>query len=440
MTISPQAYLDHLLAQITVTGVQDVTAADTRGRILAGPVRARHPLPLWDSSAMDGYALRSDDAARARPDDPARLEVIGEVEAGSGLDPALGPRQTVRIMTGAPLPTDADAVVRVEDVLTDPRNEAGLGVQEDRWAGARIGIPRPVPSGHDVRRAGEDLAVGDPIAEEGDLVTAALAAAIAAGGPDTVPVRRLPRVAVLTTGSELVTPGADLRRGQVPESNSVLVTGMLAELGVTASLVRTPRDDVDAFRRLLQQVAAQHDLVLTTGGVGPGSRDVVRLALEADEPGVQPAHVAMSPGRPQRGGPLRGGALALCLPGNPVAVAVSTELFVRPVVRAMQGARILHRRRVRMRAGTSWRARPGRLQVLPVRVIGPTGTGTDAGSGGRADLARVDDQVVVPAVSVGGVSHAVGRYGSSDALALVGPEDGDVREGQYVTVIPTGLQ
>lgn len=370
--------------------------------VLAADVAAAHPLPLWDNSAMDGYAVRSADLAAA----PVELEVIGEVPAGSGWDPALAAGQCVKIMTGAPLPTGADAVVRLEDTST----------VIEGWDAGTVQVNVPVSAGKDVRRRGEDKAAGDLVAQAGEELTAARLSALAAAGASSLTVRTMPQVAVLITGAELRTPGDQLLRGQIPETNSLLMAGLLAESGIQAATVVHCVDDIEAVREQLEILGATHDAVLSTGGVGPGAYDVMRQVLDA-EPDVQATRVKLRPGQPQCAGRLAAGAMIFALPGNPVSAAVSFELFVRPALRAMQGHREVLRPTLRAVAAVGWKAAAGRMQVIPV-------------------VFEHGDQLrCAPAVQAQSISHSVGGFGAAEGYALVPAGTGQVNPGDQVEVL-----
>ena len=410
--VTPESHLEWILAGIGRTGTAMLGIEAAHGLALAEDVTARISLPLWDASAMDGYAMRAVETLAASERAPARLRLIGEIAAGSDEDPALPAGCAVRIMTGAPVPSDADAVVPVEAAA----GESGVGA----WGSGTVGILHPVAVGANVRRRGEDVRAGEVIAWSGESLGAVRCSAIAAADVDVVLVHRAPRIAVVSTGSELRRPGTGLGRGQVPESNSVQLSGQLAEAGFMATTVEHRSDDAIAFAAHLRELAAVHDVVITTGGVGPGRHDVVRLALE-EEPGVRSVRVAVRPGQPQCAGRHSAGAFVFALPGNPVSAAVSFELFVRPALRALAGHRRIHRRRLVATAGASWSGRAGRLQVLPVTI-------EESAAG----------PVCRPAVPAAQVSHSVGRHGGTDGYAIVGPERSGVREGESVLLIETG--
>ncbi|GAA2179984.1 molybdopterin molybdotransferase MoeA [Leucobacter tardus] len=409
-TWSVDDWLARLVADAPNTPEIDLPIGAAFGHVLADDVTAAHALPLWSNSAMDGYAIRAADAAG---DAATALRIIGEVAAGSSADPVIEAGEAVRIMTGAPVPSSADAVVPVEETSGDDR---GAG----EWGESTVRVLAPVRIGANVRAAGEDVGAGAVIAQHGWRLTAAGVSALAAAGIAAVRVHRRPRVAVVATGSELLPPGSALERGQIPESNSLLIAGMLREAGIEPVAVRHSRDDAAGLAQMLAQLGDTCDAIVTTGGVGPGTHDIVRIALEP-EPDVIGVRVAMKPGQLQRAGRLAGGALVFALPGNPVSAAVSFELFVRPTLLAMQGAARIHRHRVQARAATGWRGAAGRLQVLPV-ILGE------------------DDGMLTcaPAVHARRVSHSVGGYGASDAYAIVEAGRGDVAPGECVSVIQVG--
>ncbi|TDP94457.1 molybdopterin molybdotransferase [Leucobacter luti] len=410
--LAPEAHLSWILARIPALPAVELPLRDARGHTLAQEVTAPLPLPLWDNSAMDGYAVRAADLKSASAAHPVTLRVCGEVAAGSAEDPPVPVASAVRIMTGAPLPSAADTVVPVEHTRGEDREQA--------WAAAHVTVLCAPHPGANVRTQGEDVAHGAVLAGAGDELGARRLAALAAAGIERVSVRRLPRVAVIATGSELRKPGETLRRGQIPESNSVLLQSLLAENGITATAVTVSADNVSGFRSRLAELEGEVDIIITTGGVGPGRHDIVRIALES-EPDVIAARIAVRPGQPQCTGQLAGGAWMFALPGNPVSAAVSFELFVRPALLAVQGRTVIERPRVATTAEVPWRGVAGRLQVLPVRVA--------AGKEGLRCR---------PAVDPSGVSHAVGGHGAADGYALVPADRGDVAAGERVDVILVG--
>lgn len=422
MQVTPAQWLDHVVSGLGRFGTEELPIGDAHGRVLAEDALARYDLPLWNNSAMDGYALRSADAATATPEHPFSLDIVGEVLAGSAADPSFGAGQAVRIMTGAPVPTDADAVVPFEHTDCGERtseHEPDSGAT-DPWRCPRISLHAPVKQGANIRRRGEDIEAGAVIATRGDHLTAAKIAALAASGVDTLHTHRSPRVAIISTGAELTPPGSPLERGQIPESNSLLIAGLLRECGVEPVSVRSCPDDAKRLAALLEQLARGCDVVITTGGIGPGSKDIVRAVLD-DEPLVRRARVAVRPGKHQCAGRLAAGPYIFALPGNPVSAACSFELFVRPALLAAQGRSDVQRRRFWARAASGWRGAESQLQVLPVRLAAAERPG--------------DPLTCAPAVHSRGVSHAVGGHSSADAYALVEAGRGDIAAGEIVEVM-----
>jgi molybdopterin molybdotransferase len=346
---------------------------------------------------MDGYAVRHSDVATV----PVTLRVVGEVPAGSGADPAAGPGECVRIMTGAPLPGFADTIVPVED--TDAGTE---DVQVFR---------SPAGTGAHVRGAGDDIGAGDPVAAAGDRLTPALLGALAAAGQTRIQVRRSPVVLVAATGDELVTDGAQLRRGQIYESNSVVLAAALLRDG--AAPVRGPvlPDRADLLIDWLDRSAGSADLVVLTGGVSVGAYDVVRDVLSSHAGGTF-RHVRMQPGKPQGWGLWPGGTPVVALPGNPLSAALSYEVLVRPMLDRLLGTRSPPD--LTAVAATGWRSPAGRRQLQPVRII--------SGPDGRL--------LAEPSHSGGSASHLVTSLAAADAIAFVAEDVTEVAPGDLLTV------
>ena len=407
--LTPEEWLTFILERVPLLEVESVPISNAVGRTLAVDVYPAHALPVWENSAMDGYAVHHSDLEPLERGEPVELTVVGEVPAGSDRNPRLAHGESVRIMTGAPIPDDADTVVPVERTTSDHPS--------DVWANRRVAIRDLVPFGANIRRRGEDVPQNQLLAAPGQQLTPARASALAAAGISEVQVRRSPRVAVVVTGSELLPPGSSLRRGQVPESNSVLISGLLRDADISDAVVLRSSDDASQFAALLENVARDVDVIISTGGVGPGAHDVVRIALER-EPDVRAVRVAVRPGQPQCAGRLRAGPMIFALPGNPVSAAVSFELFVRPALLHMQGRADPTRLRAVATVDTGWVSKLGSLQVLPVSIS----------SSSRGLRCR-------PSVNPRGVSHAVGSHGGTDGYALIEADVGEVLEGQTVPVL-----
>jgi molybdopterin molybdotransferase len=302
-----------------------VALTEAQGLVLAEDVVAQLALPVFDNSAMDGYAVRAEDTSGATPEHPVVLSVAEDIPAGRTDQLKLQPGTAHRIMTGAPLPAGATAIVPVEDT------DGGMDV---------VAILQPREPGKHIRRAGEDVAPGTTVLRKGQVVTPAvlgLAAALGLAGLTVIPRQR---VLVISTGSELVTPGTALQPGQIYESNSIMLAGAIREAGADVIAVATAEDDVAQFSSILDRYAADSDLIITSGGVSAGAYEVVKDAfgregIQGDQ-GVEFVKVAMQPGMPQGIGRVAGTTI-VTLPGNPVSALVSFEVFIRPALRAAMG-------------------------------------------------------------------------------------------------------
>lgn len=284
-----------------------------------GTVSALHPLPPFDASAMDGYAVRAGDVREAGPAHPVRLRVIASAPAGHPVGAVVSAGEAVRILTGGQLPDGADAVVAVEST------DGGRQV---------VAVREAVGAGRHVRRAGEDLAPGAHVLQKGRVVGPGQVAAAAAAGHATLLVVPRPRVVVVSTGDELVAPGDPLAPGQLPDSNAAGLAAAVRLAGGQATVLRCG-DDPRLLRRALAQAATTADLVLTSGGISAGEEnDVVKAALTGGP--VQFVNVAMQPGSPQAAGTVAGVPF-VGLPGNPVSALVSFTVFVRPLLRCLRG-------------------------------------------------------------------------------------------------------
>jgi molybdopterin molybdotransferase len=296
-----------------------VALADTLGLVLAAEVVAPLSLPGFDNSAMDGYAVLADDVADATADNPVLLPVAEDIPAGRTDLLTLKPGTAHRIMTGAPLPAGATAVVPVE--VTN----AATDTVEIR-AGAK--------SGQHIRRAGEDVTAGTTVLHAGQVLTPAalgLAAALGLGELTVIPRQR---VLVLSTGSELVAPGTPLQPGQIYESNAVMLAAAVRDAGADVEVAPMTSDDVEVFRDALERHCADADLIITTGGVSAGAYEVVKDALSES---VDFVKVAMQPGMPQGAGTVNDTPI-VTLPGNPVSALVSFEVFIRSPLRSAMGS------------------------------------------------------------------------------------------------------
>jgi len=393
----------HVLAAVRRLPTERVGILEALERTLAEPVVAAVPIPVFDNSGMDGFAVRTADAAAG-----ARLRVVAEVAAGSGAEPAIQAGEAVRIMTGAAMPRDAGAVVPVEDTAEG----FAAGVND------LVTIVAPPRSGAHIRRAGQDAGVGDVVLDAGVEIGPLQLSAIAAAGVGEVVVARRPRVGIVATGSELRTPGETLERGQIPESNSYVLAALAAEAGCDVEFVTSVPDDPAALLAVLEG-ASGCDAILMSGGVSEGAHEPVKQALGGT---MSFEKVSMQPGKPQGFGTTSGGALLFGFPGNPVSVAVSWEVFGRPALLAMQGRRDIQRARLLLPTRSGWRSSRPRTQYIPVSID-------------RSEPAR---WTVGPATAGGSGSHLAGGLARAEAYAIVPPEVDEVAPGDLVEVMLLG--
>jgi molybdopterin molybdotransferase len=326
--IDVEEALRRILAEVRAPlPAESVPLTEAAGRITRGAVTAPLDLPPFDNSAMDGYAVQAADVARAGAGQPVTLKVIGRSVAGAGFAGSVASGQAVRIFTGAPLPAGADAVVMQEDTRTEPA------------APALVQVLDPVKPWENVRFRGEDVRAGETVVADGVELTAGRVALLAALGFGSVTVSRRPRVALLATGSELQAAGETLKPGEIYESNRAGLTVLARRAG--AEVIRQPLapDEPHALARSLAAALAAGDLVVTTGGVSVGETDHVKSAFESLGGRLEFWRVRLKPGKPMAFG-VCGGRLFFGLPGNPVSALVGFTVFVAPVLRALQGARV----------------------------------------------------------------------------------------------------
>ena len=314
--------LARILARFTPLPAVEQPIVDALGMVVARPIVSTVDVPPFSNSAMDGYAVRASDTATA----PVTLRVVGAVAAGAMPDRVLKPGEAIRIMTGAPVPDGADAVVRFEE--TDERSRGTRGSLTE------ISVSRSVRPDENVRDAGEDIAAGQVVAPSGACLGPAEIGILASLNMAAVQVHRRPRVAILSTGDEVVEIGPDLRPGQIRNSNSYTLAALVRQAGGEPLMLGIARDTADDLWEKLS-AALTPDLYLTSGGVSVGDYDVVKDVLRS-EGSVDIWQVRMKPGKPLAFGTV-GGVPLLGLPGNPVAALVSFEQFARPAIRRMLG-------------------------------------------------------------------------------------------------------
>ena len=373
--------------------------ADADGSVLAEDVRAPTPLPSFDNSAMDGYAVRAADLARASESSPVRLPVTGEIAAGDTGSYRVEAGTARRIMTGALLPDGADAVIPVE--LTNAGRET-------------VTVRQPVPAGNAVRRRGDDVAEGTLLLESGTAIGAVEVALLAAAGQGSVLARPRPRVAVVSTGNELAEPGSPLVPGQIWESNSFMLAAAARQAGAHVQRHRLP-DDPGAVLARLEELLPHTDLLITSGGVSMGGEhDVVKAALSKLGT-VTFRKVAMQPGMPQGFGVLGAERRPIfTLPGNPVSAYVSFLLFALPALAVLQGRS------------------EARLRQVSVALTGPV----RSPAGKRSYLrGLLDDAEVTVTPLTGQSSHQLGALSRANALIIVPEPVTRLEDGAGVDVL-----
>ena len=374
------------------------------GRVLAEDVVSEIPIPPFDNSAMDGFAVRAADTADAAPGAPARLTVVGESRAGRPADRGVDAGSAIRISTGAMLPEGADAVLRKEDAA---ELEGSLETE------------RRLEPGTDVRRAGEDIEPGDTVIAGGSALGPAEVGVLASIGRDPVPCRRRAKLALIVTGDELVDPSQSLRAGQIRDTNGITLTSLAELAGADVTTVMRVRDDRAATRASLAG-AIRSDVAMISGGVSVGPHDHVRPSLDALGAEQLFWGVAVRPGKPtwfglSDGGPRHGGGLIFGLPGNPVSAVVIFLLLVRPALRALAGLDPLA---ARTTAILDERYEKSRGRAHAVRVCLQL-----ADDGWHATLTRPEQ-----------ASHILTSMVGADALAIVPADSEGVAVGQSVEV------
>ncbi|MGW0391152.1 molybdotransferase-like divisome protein Glp [Streptomyces sp. NPDC003042] len=413
---SVDEHLADILATVRPLEPIELQLLDAQGCVLVEDVTVPVALPPFDNSSMDGYAVRTADVQGASEEFPAVLTVVGDVAAGSGDLPTVGPGQAARIMTGAPLPPGAEAVVPVEWTDGGTGGGAAFGMTPasaaPEGAGGEVRVHRAAEPRAHVRSRGSDVQAGDLALAAGTVLGPPQIALLAAIGRGTVRVRPRPRVVVLSTGSELVQPGEALTAGAIYDSNSFALAAAARDAGAIAYRVGAVADDADTLRSTIEDQLIRADLLVTTGGVSVGAYDVVKEALTsvaagddaADAGSVDFRKLAMQPGKPQGFGTVGPDHTPLlALPGNPVSSYVSFELFVRPAIRALMGlpASETGRPSVRavLKADKALGSPAGRRQFLRGKYDAGSGTVSPVGGSGShliAALAHADSLMVVP--------------------------------------------
>ena len=384
-----------VLQHVTTLDVETVSLEAALGRVLAEEIRANRDQPPSDVSAMDGFALRCADLPQEAGAAPAALTIVEDIKAGDRPAKTLRAGQCARIMTGAPVPAGADAVIRVEDtrLLTE----------------ALVEISRPVPSGNDIRPRGDSMRKGQVVLTPGTEITSGVVPVLATVKCAQVKVYRRPRVAILATGNELEAIDEALDPDKIPNSNSYALMAQAQALGLEPVLLGIARDDAQELAQFLRR-GLLYDVLLVSGGSSVGVHDQVRPTLTALGVAMHFWRVEMRPGHPVAFG-TTATSLVFALPGNPVSSMVCFEQFVLPALRRMMGNRRLFRRTLAATLAHPVKTRPGRTEFVRVVLAhdaGPenspawvaTSTGNQS-SGALLSMAQADGLLVVPAASTG---------------------------------------
>lgn len=397
--LSVDEYRERVVASVPVLEPLELPLADCHGCVLAEDVVAKWPLPSFDNSSMDGYAVRASDVEGATEITPVTLRVIDDVPAGFRPSVPVTEGTCALIMTGAPMPDGADAVVPVESTDGGTQN---------------VVIRAAAATGACVRKAGEDVIVGDRVMTAGTLLSSRHLAVLAAVGRGSLRVHPRPRIAVLSTGSELVEPGTELSRGLISDSNSFLLVAAAREAGAQAFRVPPVVDDAETFRTAIFDQLHRADLIITSGGVSMGAYDTVK-AVFIEMGTVEFMKVAMHPGMPQGHGHVGDDRIpVITLPGNPVSSYISFQNFVRPAIHRMRG----------LPSGP----RPTVWMTVDVAMTSPQD---------KRQFARgrfVSANSVTP-VGGGQGSHIVGGLAASDCLIVIPEGVASVPAGGLVEVV-----
>ncbi|GAB3702057.1 molybdotransferase-like divisome protein Glp [Nocardiopsis oceani] len=403
---SVEQHISDLLGLVAVPEATELDLLKAHGTVLAEPVTSPVSLPGFDNSSMDGYAVHAADLEGATAQDPARLRVVADIPAGDPNPNTIRPGLCARIMTGAPMPAGADAVVPVE--WTDGGTVEVL-------------IDRPTRSGSFIRRRGEDVEEGATVLRSGALVGAGEMGVLAAVGRRTVPVYPRPRVVVLSTGEELVEPGRPLAPGQIYESNSYMIAAAAKDAGCEVHRHGSVGDDPTTVRNTLEDLLIRADVVITTGGVSMGAYDVVKEVLTRQGT-VEFPQVAMQPGKPQGFGTIGPDKTPiLTLPGNPVSAFVSFQLFARPLLRKLRGLSTDPLPSVRARLTSPVSSPKGRRSYLRAVLAGADAEHTEA------------EHTVSPAVRQG--SHQLSALADANGLLIVPEEVSELEAGAVAEVL-----
>ncbi|HEX9017832.1 MAG TPA: gephyrin-like molybdotransferase Glp [Anaerolineaceae bacterium] len=391
---------ERILTSFQPVGVEFVALQACAGRILAEELLAPDDLPLFDNSSMDGFAVRASDVSGAAQAQPVALKIVADIPAGTMTDIVLQPGQAARIMTGAPIPAGADAVVPVEDTSFSPALSRNQAVES---GSASVSIFRATRSGAHVRRRGDDIHAGQVLLRQGRFLLPQDVGVLASAGRTGAHVYRKPRIALFSSGDELVQPGLPLGSGQIYDSNQYVLAALLEQEGAEVIRLGTTPDDPQQIETRLNQAVEQHvDAIVTSAGVSVGAFDYVRQVIEAHGQ-LDFWKVNMRPGKPLAFGSFSGIPL-IGLPGNPVSAFVGCLVFVLPVVYRLSG----------------------RQQALPRRETVLLGEPIE--SDGRESYLRV----LVQLENGRRVARLTGHQGSGNLYSLV--------QANALLIVPSGVK
>jgi molybdenum cofactor synthesis domain-containing protein len=388
--------LSIVLQQVQPLALETVSLEQAYRRILAEDVRADIDLPPFDRARMDGYAVRASDVAAA----PVKLRVIGEIAAGASFDREVNPGEGVKIFTGAPVPAGADAVQKVEVTRSN---------------GSTVEILEAVKPGQFITPHSSEVAAGETVAEAGREIGPAEMSVLASFGYASVKVARRPRVAVLSTGSELVEVSATPSGPQIRNSNSYTIGAYAERAGAMVDVLGTVKDTPEATREALISAADNRDIVITSGGVSMGDYDLVKAALNQIGAEIYFDKVSIRPGKPTVFA-RRGETFFFGLPGNPVSTSVTFNVFARPAIRKMQGDTSPILPTVSARLSRSLKDPSSRRSYLPERLFVEQGSG------------------LIEPLKWGGSSDLV-AFMRANALIIVGEAVHEIAEGELVDVL-----
>lgn len=412
--ISLDDHLTRIRSVLVPLGTEKRATTAAHGCIVREPVVSAIDLPPWPNSAMDGYAVHAEDLAEASTSNPITLPVVGDIAAGDTAQHVLAPGSAMRIMTGAAIPAGCSAVVPLEKTAhwDESAPTAGAALAHE------VTFLEPASSKANIRAAGEDVRQGSTIIEPGTLLTPNRVAALAAIGVADVLVSKQLRVAVMSTGSELVPLGHALQFGQIHDSNGPLLAALVEEFGAQLVMQQRVDDDADKLRTALTDAQSTADVIILTGGASVGAYDTTREVFEGTggNGSVQFDKVAMQPGKPQGFGRLDDGTYVFALPGNPVSVWVSWYVIVEPALRTLLGRADADPLWHLVSVAEGWKSPEGREQFMPVRIVSGPG----------------EPLRIVPAGSRGSGSHLAASLAQATGIARVPVAISEVRENEMV--------